>query len=168
MGLGTTSSSRTELIRQECAAAVMGVLPSNALLPPIPAPLSPLEQEALTLFTKDRSREDIALNLGITEGKLRGLVSGIYREPGVKNRQDAVATTRPSSAQLSILTHLSPREQEVLKLLAEDQSTKDIARNLNVATGTVSVYTRNICQIIGVKSRAEAVSRFRGASTNVV
>jgi DNA-binding CsgD family transcriptional regulator len=141
-----------------------GISHSDALLPPIPARLSPREQEALTLLATDRSREDIALDLGITEGTLRGLVSGIYRKLGVKNQQGAIATTRPSSAQLSILTHLSLREQEVLRLLAEEQSTKEIARNLNVSVGTVFVYPSNICRIIGVKSRAEAVSQFRSAS----
>jgi DNA-binding CsgD family transcriptional regulator len=145
-----------------------GMSPSSALPPRIPPSLSPREQEALELLAKDQSRPDIAGNLGITEGTLRGLLSDIYRKLGVKNRQDAVATIRPPSAQLpQIQTRLSPREQEVLKLLAEDQSTKDIARILNVSVGTVFVYTSNICRILGVKSREEAVSQFLNENVSV-
>lgn len=141
---------------------------SSASPPPALAALSPREQEALKLLAKDQSRADIALSLGITEGTLGGLLSDIYRKLGVKNRQDAVATTRPSSAQLSTIpTRLSLREQEVLKLLAEGQSTKDIARNLNISSGTVFVYASNICRILGVKSRAEAVSQFRSKNVSV-
>jgi DNA-binding CsgD family transcriptional regulator len=145
-----------------------GMSPSSALPPPVPEALSPREQEALKLLAKDQSRADIALSLDITEGTLSGLLSDVYRKLGVKNRQDAVATTRPSSAQLSTIpTRLSLREQEVLKLLAEEQSTKDIARNLNISSGTIFVYTSNICRILGVKSREEAVSQFRNENVSV-
>jgi DNA-binding CsgD family transcriptional regulator len=155
------------LFRRDTSTAD-GILPSSAIPPPVPAALSPREQEALKLLEKDQSRAEIALSLGITEGTLRGLLSDIYRKLGVKNRQDAVATTRPSSAQLSTIpTRLSLREQEVLKLLAEEQSTKDIARNLNISLGTVFVYTSNICRILGVKNREEAVSQFRNKNLSV-
>jgi DNA-binding CsgD family transcriptional regulator len=141
------------------------IAPSGSLPPPLPAGLSPREREALELLAKDQSREDIARNLGITEGTLCRLLNDIYRKLGVKNRNDAVATIRPSSAQLrETQIRLSPREQEVLKLLSEGQSTKDIARILDVSVGTVFVYTSNICRIIGVKTRAEAVLQFQSVS----
>jgi DNA-binding CsgD family transcriptional regulator len=145
-----------------------GILPSSTLPPADPARLSSREREALTLLAEDQSREDIALNLGITEGTLRGLLRDVYRKLGVRNRQDAVATIRQSNAQPpTLLTGLSPRERAVLKLLADAQSTKDIGLRLNVTTGTVFVYISNICRILGVRSRAEAIEQFRSKSASV-
>ncbi len=51
---------------------------------------------------------------------------------------------------------LTPREQEILCLLAEGQSNKVIARNLGISDGTVKLHVKAILRKMGVHSRVEA------------
>lgn len=55
---------------------------------------------------------------------------------------------------------LSPREAEVLRLLARGHRSKEIADELGVASGTVNTHVRHIYEKLHVRSRAEAVARF--------
>ncbi len=50
---------------------------------------------------------------------------------------------------------LSTREREVLQLLAEGRSSKDIARALHVAVSTVETHRRQIAAKLGLKTVAE-------------
>ncbi len=52
---------------------------------------------------------------------------------------------------------LSPREQQVLELLAEGQLYKEIADQLEISYSTVHNYIRRIYQKLQVRSRAQAV-----------
>lgn len=51
---------------------------------------------------------------------------------------------------------LTPRESEILGLLAEGQSNKVIARNLGISDGTVKLHVKSILRKLGVHSRVEA------------
>lgn len=51
---------------------------------------------------------------------------------------------------------LTPREGEILNLLAEGQSNKVIARNLGISDGTVKLHVKAILRKLGVHSRVEA------------
>lgn len=52
--------------------------------------------------------------------------------------------------------NLTPREGEILSLLAEGQSNKVIARNLGISDGTVKLHVKAILRKLGVHSRVEA------------
>lgn len=52
--------------------------------------------------------------------------------------------------------HLTPRETEILGLLAEGQSNKAIARNLGISDGTVKLHVKAILRKLEVHSRVEA------------
>ena len=56
----------------------------------------------------------------------------------------------------SPFTDLTPRENEILSLLAEGQSNKVIARNLGISDGTVKLHVKAILRKLGVHSRVEA------------
>lgn len=58
--------------------------------------------------------------------------------------------------------NLSPREQQVLDLLAMGFIYKEIAAKLDIGTETVRTYVKNICQKMHVRGRLEAVARHRG------
>jgi len=51
---------------------------------------------------------------------------------------------------------LTPRENEILALLAEGQSNKVIARNLGISDGTVKLHVKSILRKLGIHSRVEA------------
>jgi two-component system, NarL family, response regulator LiaR len=52
---------------------------------------------------------------------------------------------------------LTERETEVLRLLAQGQSNKDIARHIQVVEDTVKVHVKHILAKLGVQSRTQAV-----------
>jgi len=58
---------------------------------------------------------------------------------------------------------LSPREQEVLNLLAKGYLYKEIADQLKVSYGSVHTYIERVFKKLHVRSRAQAVAKFLGA-----
>lgn len=65
-------------------------------------------------------------------------------------------TPLPEEEKLSPFDELTPRETEILCLLAEGQSNKVIARNLGISDGTVKLHVKAILRKLGVHSRVEA------------
>ena len=53
--------------------------------------------------------------------------------------------------------HLTPREKDVLHLLVQGHSNKEIARNLYLAEETVKFHVRHILAKLGVQSRTQAI-----------
>lgn len=58
--------------------------------------------------------------------------------------------------EVSPFAELTPRELEILCLLAEGQSNKVIARNLGITDGTVKLHVKAILRKLDVHSRVEA------------
>jgi PAS domain S-box-containing protein len=61
--------------------------------------------------------------------------------------------------------HLTPRQVEVLRLLEQGWSNKQIAAELHLSTATVKNHMRHLFQALGVNSRLEAVAAARAASS---
>jgi DNA-binding CsgD family transcriptional regulator len=53
---------------------------------------------------------------------------------------------------------LTPREHDVLELLVEGASNKEIARRLGISASTVKFHVRSIADKLGADGRAEAVA----------
>jgi len=62
----------------------------------------------------------------------------------------------PTAVHEDIFAELTPREREILCLLAEGQSNKVIARNLGISDGTVKLHVKAILRKLDVHSRVEA------------
>ena len=62
----------------------------------------------------------------------------------------------------SVLAPLTPRETQVLLLLAEGVSTAQTARSLGVSVATVRSHVKSVLAKLGVHSRIEAVALVRG------
>ena len=60
--------------------------------------------------------------------------------------------------------HLTPRQVEVLRLLEQGCSTKQIAAELHLSTESVRNHVRRLFKALGVNSRLEAVAAARSAS----
>lgn len=60
------------------------------------------------------------------------------------------------------LPHLPPRQRQVLDLVAEGKSNKEIARDLGLSCGTIKVHLALLFKTLGVTTRsAAAVSLVR-------
>jgi LuxR family maltose regulon positive regulatory protein len=68
--------------------------------------------------------------------------------------------SEPQQSQTSAITEsLSAREGDILKLVGEGLSNKEIARNLAIAPETVKSHVKHIFTKLNVEKRAQAVSR---------
>ncbi|PSK95154.1 response regulator [Taibaiella chishuiensis] len=79
----------------------------------------------------------------------------IYIEPTLKDKITNLGDRRTREA--SVKTTLSPREKEVLQLIALGKSKKDIAKELGISTNTVKQYHFNISLKLEVNSTAALV-----------
>ena len=68
----------------------------------------------------------------------------------------AVVQGDEAPASRTAMDQLTPREREILCLLAEGQSNKVIARNLGISDGTVKLHVKAILRKLEVHSRVEA------------
>ena len=93
--------------------------------------------------------------LGALEDVHRGgspMTSNIARKVVQSFRQPTVAPVDGEG--------LSPREQEVLDLLARGYLYKEIAERLNISVPTVNTYVRRMYEKLHVRSRAQAVAKY--------
>ena len=70
---------------------------------------------------------------------------------------------RPGDSSVAPPPHLTPRQVEVLRLLEQGRSTKQIAAELHLTTETVRTHIRRLFRALGVSSRLEAVAAARSA-----
>jgi PAS domain S-box-containing protein len=70
---------------------------------------------------------------------------------------------RPGESSVAPPPHLTPRQVEVLRLLEQGHSTKQIGAELHLTTETVRTHIRRLFRALGVNSRLEAVAAARSA-----
>ncbi len=75
--------------------------------------------------------------------------------------QPVAAAQQMASPAGSLVEPLSPREQEVLQLIALGKTNQEIARQLIVSPGTVKAHTASIYRKLDVANRTEAAARAR-------
>ena len=75
-------------------------------------------------------------------------------------RQVVQAFKKPASPERGDVPDLSPREREVVELLAKGYQSKEIATQLGIAYWTVESHVAHIYQKLHVRSRAEAVAKY--------
>jgi LuxR family maltose regulon positive regulatory protein len=63
------------------------------------------------------------------------------------------------ASRTAALGTLSARETDILELIAQGMSNKEIARNLDIGPETVKTHLKNVFTKLGVERRAQAVSR---------
>ena len=75
--------------------------------------------------------------------------------------QGALAGPTTASPSRELVEPLSPREVEVLLLMAQGKTNSEIARQLFVSSGTVKAHTASIYRKLDVANRTEAAARAR-------
>jgi arginase len=101
---------------------------------------------------KDASPEDILR-------AIREVHAGdaiLHRGLGGRVMQEFARLSKLNSGQEKLFAELTPREQEVLELLAGGLSNKDIARRLSITEKTVKHHVSSILSKLQVNSRTEA------------
>jgi DNA-binding NarL/FixJ family response regulator len=117
-----------------------------------------LRAGALGYLLKDVSGHDLA------EAVRTVAAGGALIEPSVARKVVAefARVAPPARATSAALPDpLSEREREVLRLLAQGLSIREIAARLSLAPGTVKNYVTTILQKLGVRDRTQAALRAR-------
>ena len=95
----------------------------------------------------------------------RGLMALIGQDAGLQvigDASDASEVLRngaqgtPAAAASVSPSPLSPREEEVLREIAQGASNKEIARRLDIAETTVKIHVQHILRKLGLSSRVQA------------
>jgi DNA-binding NarL/FixJ family response regulator len=113
---------------------------------------SALAAGATGYLLKQTPREEL---LAALEDVYRGgspMTSNIARKVVQSFRQPTTSTT--------VEAELSPREQEVLELLARGYLYKEIADRLQISVPTVNTYVRRMYEKLHVRSRGQAVAKY--------
>lgn len=122
------------------------------------AVLECVEAGAAAYVTRDASLEDLAAAL---EAAGRGEVLCSPEIAGwLFRRVAALAGERPPQAEVAALTQ---REREILALIEQGLSNKEIARRLRVKLATVKNHVHNILDKLGVSGRGAAAALVRGS-----
>jgi len=107
-----------------------------------------LQAGAQGYLLKDCAFEELALAIDTIVGE------GVYLSPGVTGVvvRDYVQHLAEGDAGIAAL---SPREREVLQLVAEGLTTKDIAAKLHISVKTVETHRKQIMDKLEIRSVAE-------------
>jgi len=115
-----------------------------------------LRAGALGYLLKDVSGAELASAVRTVAG------GGALIEPSVARRVFAeFARLAPAARPAQLDEPLSERELEVLRLMAEGLSNKEIGLKLSLAEGTVKNYVTNVLGKIGARDRTQAALRAR-------
>lgn len=98
---------------------------------------------------------------GIHRDYVTRLLIAFESETTEKQPQASIPGSRPSLSESPLVEPLSPRELEILRLLAKGLSNQQICQHLYLALDTVKGHNRKIFDKLNVKSRSEAVARAR-------
>jgi PAS domain S-box-containing protein len=99
----------------------------------------------------DRNGDRLTVDVSSVPLLRGGRVIGVFGQ--VRNEREP--------APLPELPHLTPRQCEVLRMLEDGRSTRQIAQELHLSPETVRNHVRHVLQTLGVHSRLEAVTLAR-------
>jgi DNA-binding NarL/FixJ family response regulator len=91
---------------------------------------------------------------------IRSILEGQIFVPAALGKREAGAPTRPPGMRDGE-DKLTIRQREVLDELLKGQASKEIARTLDIAEGTVKIHLAAIYRALGVRTRAEAIAKIK-------
>jgi DNA-binding NarL/FixJ family response regulator len=105
---------------------------------------------------------------GADQAEIVGAVEAVSRGeaifgPGIASRLLGYFANSPERQMPPAFPHLTDREREVLELIAQGKSNRDITQELFVSPKTVSNHVSNIFAKLHVADRAQAIVRAREA-----
>jgi pimeloyl-ACP methyl ester carboxylesterase/DNA-binding CsgD family transcriptional regulator len=168
---GETSNYFVEWVRESItkeayrsAIAELRKLDVTALMPAVQAPTLVLHRTGLASITVEMAKEIAAT---IPNARLM-LVEGEWISPSVGGTKEIVAAIRdlvrevsapaPQSTVTTSPAVLTPRETEVLRLVASGMTSREISDRLSLSVRTVGRHITNIYTKIGARTRADATA----------
>ncbi len=132
-------------------------------------------ETAVAVMTGSDSRADVvaALDAGVlgfipktltpeaTKSAIAAVLRGETYVPARLLRATEPPAGPPAGAATPELAGLTPRQQDVVRLLARDLSAEDMARELALGERTVKVYLAGLYRALGVANRLEALIKAR-------
>lgn len=115
------------------------------------------EAGAIAYVPREASLEDL---VAVIECAVRGEAVCSPRVAGALLRRIATLATDGRSDRVQ--AHLTGREREIMGLIDEGLSNKDIAKRLRIEVATVKNHVHNILEKLQVHRRGEAAARVRG------
>ena len=79
-------------------------------------------------------------------------------DPGIQRRAGRGGDQRPATSAAGLPDGLTPREGEVLRLIAAGRSNAEIAGELFISEATVKTHVNNLFAKAGLRDRAQAVT----------
>ena len=111
-------------------------------------------------LTKDLSPEALLRTLrGTQRGELA--MSRRFAARALRHFVDVARRGRPAVSPEGDLLSLSPRENDVLAMLADGLTDREIANALTISPRTVETHVSNILHKLSVRNRADAAQRYR-------
>ncbi|HKG26885.1 MAG TPA: tetratricopeptide repeat protein [Thermomicrobiales bacterium] len=136
---------------------------AEALREEVGIPVEPalLDAHAQTVEAVRAALGDEAFALARATGRAmsrRDAITAAIQEPATAPRRQEIATPVAAPAPRPPGEPLTAREMEVLRLLSEGLSTRDIADRLYISHRTVSTHTTNLLGKMRVETRAAAIA----------
>ncbi len=119
--------------------------------------LDAIRHGAAGYLTKDLSGDAL---LRAVRGLRRGDLP-MSRVHAAQVLEHLTRTARPAEGDDELASLLSSRELEVLRLLADGMTDREIATALAISPRTVESHVSNLLRKLGVRNRAEAAHRYR-------
>jgi DNA-binding NarL/FixJ family response regulator len=113
--------------------------------------LAALQAGALGYLTKDATRAEIG------RAVLAAAAGQAVLDPAVQQRLLSAAVRAPAPLPEHDPDELTPRESDVLRLIAEGKSNREIARALYVSEATVKTHVNRIFAKTGSRDRSQAI-----------
>ena len=126
--------------------------------------VSPETRVAVYTAEADGALVDEALTSGafavvLKEAPLADVVRALEAVAEGRPYVDAVLAARAMGDRSSGTTALTPRETDVLRLLAEGLTHEQVGRRLQISAETARTHLRKACERLGVATRTGAVAR---------
>lgn len=93
----------------------------------------------------------------VNANQLAQAIRAAYRGYGTIDSAAVQVLAKGSQVKKDLMFDLTPRERDVLELMASGKSNKQIAEDLTLSIGTVRFHISNILTKMGVDNRTEAV-----------
>jgi len=82
---------------------------------------------------------------------------GTYLDPAIAGKVVGVGTPGPSRSQRGPTMELSERETDVLRLIANGHSNKEISARLAISVKTIETYKARAMEKLGFRTRVDVV-----------